>query len=140
MDALGLQSHIKSYATDSISKRLDIMAGNDLETRLWITEFDIEEVDVTKRAADLEDFLRTVYAHPNVDAIILWTWLREVDRPWNDVRFNRALFESNLDFGDPVVEKPDVCDEFNVLCNYPLNMNLAGETYLNLVKLGCQDV
>lgn len=27
-----------------------------------------------------------------------------------------------------------MCDEFNVLCNYPLNANAAGLRYLELVK------
>ena len=53
----------------------------------------------------------------------MWSWLREVQRPWQEQPFNRALFEDNLDFGD---EK--------VASNWPLSPNKAGKAYLDLVK------
>ena len=60
--------------------------------------------------------------------------IAEPSSVWQEKPFNRALFESNLQIGDEVVPKPEVCDEFNVLCNYPLNPNAAGVRYLELVK------
>ena len=53
----------------------------------------------------------------------MWSWLREVQRPWQEEPFNRALFEDNLDFGD---EK--------VASEWPLSPNKAGKAYLDLVK------
>jgi len=43
------------------------------------------------------------------------------------------MFEGNLGV-NPHVPKPEVCDEYNVLCNYPMNPNKAGYRYLQLVK------
>ena len=57
-----------------------------------------------------------------------------MQRPWQEVPFNKALFEGNLSGNDQIVPKPEICDEFEPLCNYPLNPNQAGEVYLNLVK------
>ena len=67
---------------------------NGVSNRLWITEFDVDNPDVSGRAEDVHDFIRSAYSHPNVDALILWTWLREKHRPWQDVPFNRALWEN----------------------------------------------
>lgn len=53
----------------------------------------------------------------------MWSWLREVQRPWQEEPFNRALFEDNLDFGD---EK--------IASEWPFNPNKAGKAYLDLVK------
>ena len=44
----------------------------------------------------------------------------------------RSLFEGKD--GSNAVPKPEKCDSDNVLCNYPLNPNKAGEKWLNLVK------
>merc|ERR1712062_406669 len=124
IDFFGLQSHMKQGVNgDVINDRLNIMAGPELNNRLWITEFDVENKNVSNRAEDVEDFIRIVFAHPNTESIILWTWLREKQRPWQETPFNRALFEENLDIGDPKFES-----------DYPFNPNEAGLTYLNLVK------
>ena len=61
-------------------EKLNGLAGQNQQNRLWITEFDVENPDVTDRAADVHDFIRSAYSHQNVDAIILWTWLREPHR------------------------------------------------------------
>ena len=70
------------------------MAGPQQENRLWITEFDVENPDVTDRAADVHDFIRSAYSHPNVEALLLWTWIREPARSWQPVPHNKALFEN----------------------------------------------
>ena len=135
MDIFGLQSHVKRPMADTVWERINIMAGKNLENRLFVTEFDVEDIDVDARTEDFDDFLRTVYSHPNTDAVILWTWLREQARSWEtDPPFNRALFESTMTFGDEVVAKPEVCDAYDVVCNYPLNPNKAGVRYLNMIK------
>ena len=72
IDALGLQSHDKDTMADQTWRRLEKMTGSNRDNRLWITELDIEEVDPASRAQNLEDFMRTVFSHPNVDSIILW--------------------------------------------------------------------
>ena len=43
------------------------------------------------------------------------------------------MFEGNLNI-KPHVPKPEVCDDYNVLCNFPMNPNEAGYRYLQLVK------
>ena len=106
-----------------INDRLNIMAGPNLDNRLWVTEFDVENKDIDFRTEDVKDFVRSVFAHPNTEALILWTWLREVQRPWQPTLFNRALFEGDLTIGDPVVES-----------NWPLNPNKAGKAFLDMVK------
>ena len=99
------------------------MAGEQLDNRLWITEFDVENADVTERAEDVADFVRVVFAHPNTESLIMWSWLREVQRSWQPEAFNRALFEENLTFGDDKIES-----------DWPLGPNAAGIAYLNMVK------
>ena len=59
MDFHGLQSHFKGGIDGQlVQERLNEMAGPDLTNRLMITEFDVEEEDVEKRADDVKDFLR----------------------------------------------------------------------------------
>ena len=77
IDGLGLQSHDKRTIASSTWQRLENLAGSQKSNRLWITELDIEEIDPIERAKNLEDFLIKVFSHPNIDAVILWTWLRE---------------------------------------------------------------
>ena len=67
--------------------------------------------------------MRSVFAHPNTEALIQWSWLREVQRPWQPTPFNRALFEGDLTIGDPVVES-----------DWPLNPNKAGKAFLDMIK------
>ena len=72
LDALGLQSHDRNTMAETTWSRLEKMSGQNKANRLWITEFDIEALDPLERAENLEDFMRMVFSHPNVDAIILW--------------------------------------------------------------------
>ena len=72
LDALGLQSHDRHTMADQTWARLEKLTGSNKDNRLWITELDIEEVDPAERARNLEDFMRTVFSHPNADSIILW--------------------------------------------------------------------
>ena len=67
--------------------------------------------------------MRSVFAHPNTEALIQWSWLREVQRPWQPTAFNRALFEGDLTIGDPVIES-----------DWPLNPNKAGKAFLDMIK------
>jgi hypothetical protein len=69
--------------------------------------------------------------------------LREPLRTQGKDWFNRALFEDQLEDGfcndlgdcaDPKIEKPEVCDEFNVVCNYPMKPNAAGVAFLEMIK------
>ena len=90
IDGLGLQSHDKRTIASSTWQRLENLAGSHKSNRLWITELDIEEIDPIERAKNLEDFLITVFSHPNTDAVILWTWLRE------KVTIFRTFFDINI--------------------------------------------
>lgn len=59
MDFHGLQSHFKGGIDGQlVQERLNEMAGPDMTNRLMITEFDVEEENVEKRAEDVKDFLR----------------------------------------------------------------------------------
>ena len=64
-----------------------------------------------------------------------------LQRPWQPVVKNRALWENpdlTIGQGDATVKDPivtsDSCDEYDVLCNYPLGPNEAGHEYLKMVK------
>ena len=62
MDFHGLQSHFKGGIDGQlVHERLNEMAGPEMSNRLMITEFDVEEEDVEKRAEDVQDFLRRVF-------------------------------------------------------------------------------
>ena len=41
-------------------EKLNRLAGQNQEHRLWITEFDVDNPDVSERAADVHDFIRSV--------------------------------------------------------------------------------
>ena len=64
---------------DETWRRLEKMTGSNKDHRLWITELDIEEADPEERAKNLEDFMRTVFSHPNVDSIILWVSFAKIN-------------------------------------------------------------
>ena len=59
-------------------------------------------------------------------------WLRQ--HPWSPVPHNKYLFEGDLTGYDEPVAKPENCDEYEPICNFPLKPNVAGQAYLNLVK------
>ena len=52
--------------------RLDTVAEAGTGVRIWISEFDLREPNVTKRALDIKDILTMFYSHPAVHGIILW--------------------------------------------------------------------
>jgi len=139
LDAVGLQSHFKKQVNSQVWNRLNLLAGENLQNRLLITELDVDNVDVEVRGTDITDIIKMTFSHPNVDGIILWGWLQEVQRAWQDEAENKrkVLFVDNLgdlEWADPIVPKPDDCDEFNVVCNYPMNPNSAGVKYLEMIK------
>ena len=128
---------------ETIFNKLNLLSGDDLSNRLWITEFDVDQPNVSERAKDVHDFIRTAFSHPNTDGIILWTWLREKHRSWQDVPFNRALWENpelviqpgDETIKDPIIEPEEgTCDEYNILCNWGFGPNEAGVEYLKMVK------
>ena len=77
IDILGVQSHVKNPVANHVWDNLEVVAGKNKENRLLITEFDVQDLDVNERALDIEDFMRTAFSHPNVDAFIFWNWRRE---------------------------------------------------------------
>ena len=127
----------------TIFDKLNLLSGTDRSNRLLITEFDVDQPNVSERAKDVHDFIRTAFSHPNTDGIILWTWLREKHRSWQDAPFNRALWENPelvIQPGDETVKDPIIepeegtCDEYNILCNWSFGPNEAGVEYLKMVK------
>ncbi len=69
---IGAQCHFGNSAITpaAILSRLDKLAQFGLP--IWVTEFDVVEPDVAKRAEKLEIFYRVAFSHPAVDGIIMW--------------------------------------------------------------------
>lgn len=68
---LGVQCHMSGGFN-----RLDAIARFnalvDLNLPIWVTEFDVSQVDENLRANDLEDFYRIAFSHPSVEGILMW--------------------------------------------------------------------
>ena len=73
-DMLGVQCHQHpGHNYQAVYERFDQLSSGD--DRLIITEFDTKQWNLTERALDTEDFLRTAYSHPFVDQIITWYFM-----------------------------------------------------------------
>ena len=134
IDILGVQSHVKNPVANHVWDNLEVVAGKNKENRLLITEFDVQDLDVNERALDIEDFMRTAFSHPNVDAFIFWNWRRENK---DDPDTHEALFEIGLTASpaNPIIQPPSNCDAFNPLCNFnAMGPNAAGVKFLEMVK------
>ncbi len=96
VDGVGFQGHFDSKhlpAIDSIIDKLNRFSQLGLE--LQVTEFDIDQlnIDPQTQADFTRDFYRTVYAHPNVNAITMWGfWQGE---HWRSTE-NAGLFDSTF--------------------------------------------
>ena len=111
---------------DTLYRRIQELASVGKE--LMVTEFDIEDFNAVRKAEDLEDFMRIAFSHPQISMILTWKWLK-IGRNKN---WEKTFWEG--DFGTDAVSKPEVCDDQNFVCNYPLNPNAAGVRWLELVK------
>ncbi|ELU11829.1 hypothetical protein CAPTEDRAFT_219919 [Capitella teleta] len=71
MKAAGIQSHLSVYPDMDIFKhRLDQLAQPGVP--LWITEFDLRDKDVERRAQGIRDVLHLYFSHPAIEGIVLW--------------------------------------------------------------------
>lgn len=72
VDGIGAQAHFYANAIDGeeIYYRIERLAV--LHLPIWVTELDVSDPDENRRAAKLEEFLRSAYSHRNVQGIILW--------------------------------------------------------------------
>ncbi|ELU08452.1 hypothetical protein CAPTEDRAFT_217971 [Capitella teleta] len=78
--AVGIQSHFLEYDIVDIGviqHRLDLMANAGLP--LWITEFDLEDFDVSSRATKIGDLLRLYFSHPAIEGIVMWGFWSETN-------------------------------------------------------------
>ncbi len=69
-DAIGAQGHFTKVDPWAVKVRLDKLGALGLP--VWITEFDVVQVDENVRADALGDFFRMAYSHPAVEGIVLW--------------------------------------------------------------------
>jgi len=70
IDGIGVQGHFTHVDPWVVLTRLDKVAQFDLP--VWVTEFDVVQVDPNDRADELETFFRTAYSHPSVEGILMW--------------------------------------------------------------------
>lgn len=45
---------------------------------LFITELDVRQNDVSKRAQGYEDIIRLLFSHPNIHGIVIWGFWKEI--------------------------------------------------------------
>jgi endo-1,4-beta-xylanase len=74
IDGVGIQGHVWSEDILAhpgvIKQRLDKVAA--LRLPIWISEFDVADVDEKSNADKLELVYRTAYSHPAVEGIMMW--------------------------------------------------------------------
>lgn len=70
LDGIGVQGHFRQVDPLAVQARLDKLAPFGLP--IWITELDVELADDEARADALEAVMRTAFAHPAVEGIVLW--------------------------------------------------------------------
>lgn len=83
IDALGIQGHFRDDTlTDMSVWKAVLDRYSALGVRLKITEFDFYTGDAQLQAAYLRDVLTVAYAHPAVDAFVMWGfWDGDVYQP-----------------------------------------------------------
>lgn len=96
-DAAERQNRFPLHPAD-IHRRLDRLA--ELKLPIHITEVSFKTKDDDRRARALDQFFRTIYAHPKVDALLLWGfWSRShflgrdaalVDNTWTVLPAGKA--------------------------------------------------
>ncbi|MFA5293607.1 MAG: endo-1,4-beta-xylanase [Phycisphaerae bacterium] len=78
---IGVQCHMKGgFDRNAVKARFDSMAECNLP--IWVTEFDVNDVNENIRANDLEDFYRIAFSHPAVKGILMWGFWE--DSHWRD--------------------------------------------------------
>lgn len=70
LDGIGVQGHFRDVDPWAVQHRLDKLAPFGLP--VWVTELDVELTDDQARADGLEAALRTAFAHPSVEGVLLW--------------------------------------------------------------------
>lgn len=70
IDGIGVQGHFRTVDPWAVQARLDKVA--QLGLPVWVTELDVELADEHARADGLEAAMRTAFAHPSVEGVILW--------------------------------------------------------------------
>ncbi|KAK9940936.1 hypothetical protein M0R45_017569 [Rubus argutus] len=93
--AIGLESHFKTPNIPYIRSSIDTLAAANLP--IWITELDVE--NGPNQSLYLEQILREVYAHPQIQGIVIWA-------AWNPQGCYRMCLTdnnfTNLQTGDVV--------------------------------------
>ncbi|CAH1788825.1 unnamed protein product, partial [Owenia fusiformis] len=70
---VGVQGHFRQGKVPPpgvLQRRLDTLA--EVGAEIWITEHDIEEINVNTRADLYEQTMKVFYAHPAVKGVLLW--------------------------------------------------------------------
>jgi endo-1,4-beta-xylanase len=123
LDAVGIQSHIKagSAASIGIGLRDYMRAARDMGLKIFITELDVNEDDLSDNnvasrdriiAQTYSDYLNLVLAEPAVTAVLTWgvsdnhTWLnngpthhkKQPDRPQRSLPFDSAYLPKEAFF------------------------------------------
>ena len=95
IDGIGLQSHFEADLTapEEVYAILEQLAVFDKE--LWITEFDMPDLDPTLAADYTRDFLTMVFSHPMAAGFVMWGF-------WDGNHFGESAPIYNTDW----TEKP----------------------------------
>ena len=73
--AIGIEGHF--FGVDQLRLKADLDQFAAINLPVWITELDIDDQDPAAQATKFEQAMRTAFAHPVVQGIMLW----EVARP-----------------------------------------------------------
>ncbi len=75
IDGIGFQEHYDSRHLPGINTlRSNLARFDQFDLQMQVTEFDVDQVHIDRQTqADFtRDFYRTLYAHPDVNAIVMW--------------------------------------------------------------------
>ncbi|XP_020627260.1 uncharacterized protein LOC110064540 [Orbicella faveolata] len=73
LDGIGVQGHFTGHVNPTLLQyRLKMLS--DIKIPLWLTEVDVLEQDLVKRADNLETVMRSAFSTPSVQGLILWSF------------------------------------------------------------------
>lgn len=72
IEGLGIQGHVSSPFNPQLYYSNVLGPLNEVGLPIFVTEFDVEQANVSQRADDLENFYRICFSHPAVEGILMW--------------------------------------------------------------------
>jgi GH35 family endo-1,4-beta-xylanase len=107
VEGIGIQGHMAS-PVDAQRYYDDVLEPlAEVGLPIFVTEFDVQQANVTQRANDLENFFRICFSHPSVEGIIMWGFWE--DSQW---RTDAYIVDSNWNINQAGLRYEALLDEW----------------------------